>query len=375
MEIRDPIHGNIDVNNTELKIIDTPQMQRMRYIKQLDLASLIFPGANHSRFEHSLGAMQVTKELVKKTYGDGENPEFSYVGLLHDIGHGPFSHLSEDPVLKHLKKDHEQIGEERIRNSEIKDIISDSVLSFNKVMDYFKEANKIDVVSGALGSDRIDYLMRDSHYTGVAYGVIDYERIKSRLVLIKGKIGILESGLSGAESMLIARYFMHLNVYSHHAVAIAKNMLRNAINIEVEHGALDPKELIEMYDDQLIDRLRNSRITAVSGIVKKIMERRMFKRAYYEPIKNDVDLKGLEEAIMGGGFEQKDFIVKQINLAGGKDDIDVIGSDGEFLGKLTDVSPLMKTLIDIITKSRWLLVACDRANTEKIGSIVKRNMV
>ena len=99
LEIRDPIHGNIDVNETELKIINTAPMQRLRYIKQLDMTYLVFPGANHSRFEHSLGTMQVTKELVKSMYGDKES-ELSYVGLLHDIGHGPFSHLSEHLIEK-----------------------------------------------------------------------------------------------------------------------------------------------------------------------------------------------------------------------------------------------------------------------------------
>src|ERR1035441_551033 len=114
MEIRDPIHGNIELGQTECAIIDTPEMQRLKYIRQLDLSYLVFPGANHTRFEHSLGTMQVSKILFSGTLGKSE-PEFSYVGLLHDIGHGPFSHLSEPYLEKKLGKNHEQIGVDRIR--------------------------------------------------------------------------------------------------------------------------------------------------------------------------------------------------------------------------------------------------------------------
>ena len=227
MEIRDPIHGNIDIDDTEAGVIDTPEMQRLRYIKQLDMTYLVFPGANHTRFEHSLGTMQVTKALLS-SMGENEK-EIAYAGLLHDIGHGPFSHLSEGFIKKYLKKDHEKIGEERITNSEIKDIISDSGMNFGRIVDYFRDADKIDVVGGVLGSDRIDYLMRDSHYTGVAYGVIDYERLKKRLIPYRNRVAIMESGVSGAESLLLARYFMHSNVYMHHAKLIASKMLQRAM--------------------------------------------------------------------------------------------------------------------------------------------------
>jgi HD superfamily phosphohydrolase len=152
LEIRDPIHGNIKLNETESKIIDTPEMQRLRYIRQLDVAYLVFPGANHTRLEHSLGAMDVTKTLISTIYTE-EVPEFSYVGLLHDIGHGPFSHLSDSIIKRYLHRDHEQIGEAVIRNSEIRDIISGSGLSFDKIMKYFKDESSIDVVGGPLGSD------------------------------------------------------------------------------------------------------------------------------------------------------------------------------------------------------------------------------
>jgi len=371
MEIRDPIHGNIEINETVEKIIDTPEMQRLRYIKQLDMTYLVFPGAMHSRFEHSLGTMQVTKELVAKTYKE-KGAEFSYVGLLHDIGHGPFSHLSEYFMKKYLGKNHEQIGEDRIRKSEIKDIISDSGLSFSRIMSYFKEAYDIDIVGGTLGSDRIDYLMRDSHYTGVAFGIIDYDRLKNRLMLSKGKVAVVHSGISAAESMLIARYFMYTNVYTHHAKMIANRMLQNAIGIAIERNVIDAEELSSMYDDQLISRLLNSKVKPVSGTVDRIMKRQLFKRAYYQTMKNEVNTKGLEDAIMKSGLEKTDFVVHQLSLGGAKDDIDVVDSEGVLMGKLSEMSPLVKTLGSVLADTKTLLVACDKKNVEKVGSIVKR---
>lgn len=373
LEIRDPIHGNIYLNDTESRIIDTPEMQRLRYIKQLDMSYLVFPGANHTRFEHSLGAMQVTKELVSRVYGNDEN-EFSYVGLLHDIGHGPFSHLSEHFIKERTNKNHEQLGEETIKNSAIKDIIADSGMSFNKIMGYFKEADSIDIVGGILGSDRIDYLMRDSHYTGVAYGIIDYERIKSRIVLSGNRVAILESGISGAESMQIARYFMHSNVYTHHAKLIASRMLHYAIGVALDNEVFDMEDLKRMYDEQLVGALINSGVGESSYMTRRVIERKLFKRAYYGAISNEVHTSDIEDAIENAGFGRNRFIVHIVSLAGGRDDIDVVDLEGNTVGKLTELSPLIRTLSKMLEDSRRLIVACDKKDIDGIREVVKKTL-
>lgn len=371
MEIRDPIHGNIELNGIESKMVDAKPMQRLRYIKQLDVAYLVFPGAQHSRFEHSLGTMQVTKELVSATYGKGKE-EYSYVGLLHDIGHGPFSHLSEPFIKKHSGKDHERLGEDRIRNSEIKDIISDSGLSLNRILRYFKESYKIDVVGGTIGSDRIDYLMRDSHYTGVAYGIIDYARIKSRIILWRNRIAISESGISGAESMLIARYFMHLNVYKHHTKLIASHMLQDAIGLALENGDFDARQLADMRDEELMTELSESTSREAAALTRRVLERNLFKRAYYSAVNGGINTEEISDAIMRAGFDREDFVMEVVSLGGGSNSMDVVGSDGNLVGKLAEVSPLIKRLNEILTNSQQLLVGCDRKNVGKLESIVRR---
>lgn len=370
MEIRDPIHGNIDLDETVEKIIDTPQMQRLRYIRQLDMTYLVFPGANHTRFEHSLGTMHVTKALLASI--DENEQEMAYAGMLHDIGHGPFSHLSEEQVKLYLKKDHEKIGEEIVRNSEIKDIISDSTLSFDKVMDYFTNPSKMDIVCGTLGSDRIDYLMRDSYYTGVAYGVIDYERLKKRLVMSNGRMVILESGVSAAESLLLARYFMHLNVYMHHTKVIASRMLQRAIGQAIESGIINANELSMMRDQQLIEKLSNCGSEKVSEMAKRVTERMLFKRAFYKRVGPEINEHELEKEIINSGFDKNDFIVKVVSLAGGNDDIDVVSSGGKFSGKLSELSPLIKALSGVLTNSGRLIVACDKKNIDQMKEVVNR---
>ncbi|MDE1865981.1 MAG: HD domain-containing protein [Candidatus Micrarchaeota archaeon] len=370
MEIRDPIHGNIAVGPIEQRIIDTPEMQRLKYIKQLDLSYLVFPGANNTRFEHSLGTMQVSKDLFLEPLGRDER-EFSYIGLLHDIGHGPFSHLSEPYVERALGKNHEQLGEERIRNSEISDIISDSGMSLNKVLAYFRGSEKINVVGGALGADRIDYLMRDSHYTGVAYGVIDYERLKTRLVLYKGKVAVLESGISGAESMLIARYFMHSNVYKHHAKVIAAGMLREAIDISMASASFTAREMWDMSDEGLMMTIMRSKSKDARELVGRISERKLYKRAYDSIVPSSVRLDEVRGAVRKTGLKGKDFVAEIISLGGEKDDITVVNRDGDKIGNLTELSPFIKTLMDVLSKRR-LIVACDKKNIDKVRLAVDR---
>lgn len=374
MEIRDPIHGNIEINETVQRIIDTKEMQRLRYVKQLDTTYLIFPGANHTRFEHSLGTMHVTKELSSLIYGD-EKEEMQYVGLLHDIGHGPFSHLSEHFIKEYLKMNHEQLGEYRIRNSEIKDALSDAGLSFNKVIHYFRDADNIAIVGGPLGADRIDYLMRDSHYTGVAYGLIDYERIKGRLCPYKDKVAVSESGISGAESMLIARYFMYTNVYMHHAKAIANKMLQRAIGTAMEQDIFNGEELALMDDGRLIETLSNSKINDVAELTQRVLERRLFKRVYYGNVSHKVDTAELEKMIIDSGVKRNEFIAHYMSFRGTNERINVVDRNNKLVGDLTDVSQLIKTLDSIFKESSMLLVASDKRNAEKINGVVRKFVV
>jgi len=369
MYIRDPIYGNIEVSDTELKIIEDEHMQRLRYIRQTGFAYLVYPGANHTRFEHSIGTMQATKELAENIYS--KDDLFTYMGLLHDIGHGPFSHQSEPIIEKYLKKTHEKLGMDIVLRSGIKDIILDSGVSLKKILECFTDKDGHNIISGTLGSDRIDYLLRDSYYTGVAYGIVDFPRIKSKITKYKNKIAIYEQGVSAAESLLLARYFMFENVYMHHAQLIAAKMFTKAAEAAIEEGELEPKLFASMKDEEAMMALSHTKSAA--ELVHKIQDRKLFKRVYNNAI-GDADapsIKELESALSRKGLGANDYIIEtySMKLPGG--DIDVVDRNNAYIGKLGSISELVGTLVGKLGSKKMLLIAVDHNFIEKASSAIK----
>ena len=163
--IRDSVYGDINLNKFEVSIMDMPQFQRLRRIKQLGLISLIYPGANHTRFEHSIGTMNLGSKLAEELELEKDEIELIRTSaLLHDIGHGPFSHVSEGV----LSVPHEKLTEYVIKNTSMKDLLEEK-FDVNEIVDIINGRGHLGpIVSGELDVDRMDYLLRDSHNTGVA---------------------------------------------------------------------------------------------------------------------------------------------------------------------------------------------------------------
>ena len=178
--IRDSIHGNLPLNEFEVEVLDYPQLQRLRRVKQLGFISLIYPGANHSRFEHSIGTMHLASKLAEQLELDDHDKDLvRMAGLLHDTGHGPFSHVSEAV----FDVPHEELTGFIVKESSLADKLSEK-FDTQEIVDIINGKGRLGpIISGELDMDRMDYLIRDSHYTGVAYGVIDTERIISNLKL------------------------------------------------------------------------------------------------------------------------------------------------------------------------------------------------
>lgn len=188
LDIVDPIHNFIRVYETELKIIDSPIFQRLRRIRQLSGAHLTYPSAQHSRFEHSLGVMHIAGQAANALKEKGLlNPDqiqnIRLAALLHDVGHGPFSHLFEEVLQEKRKISHEEMGKKIILKSEIGDILSKSgfdkkfitKLAFGDTK--YKFVNEI--ISGSLSADMMDYLQRDGYFTGAEHAKIDHQDRKS----------------------------------------------------------------------------------------------------------------------------------------------------------------------------------------------------
>ncbi len=367
MYIRDPIFGNVHLNSVEKKILETGPMQRLRHIKQLGFVYMVYPGGTNTRFEHSLGTMHLTKAIMNNLGAYEE--EVALVGLMHDIGHAPFSHSSDPGLYKYLNTQHENVGEKIIRSSEIKDHISDAGLSMSKLIKYFNGLGKGEIVTGAVGSDRIDYLSRDAMHTGVAYGIIDYNRISAKFGFHKGKLAVYYEGLQGAESMLIARYFMHNSVYFHHTVRIATSMYRKALDSSIANGELNPESLFTFTDSQMQEHLLSSKSSSV--LMSKVINRKLFKRAYDGPAPQNMKISDIEAAIEKAGVNSDQYIIDATKPKGYEDNIIVIDKTNKVIGSISSLSPLVATLQGILKKSS-LIVATEKNKVSAVKEAIQK---
>jgi len=227
--INDPIYGFISIQDDLIyDLINHPYMQRLRRIKQLGMTNLVYPGALHTRFHHALGAMWLMTEAIKVLQQKGvdiskeEEQAVTIAILLHDIGHGPFSHALEHSIVHGIN--HEDISSLLMTrlNKEFNGKLSMAITIFNN-----KYSKKFlhQLVSGQLDMDRLDYLKRDSFYTGVSEGVISSDRIIKMLNVVNNQLVIEEKGIYSIEKFIIARRLMYWQVYLHKTVLSAENML------------------------------------------------------------------------------------------------------------------------------------------------------
>ena len=272
LDIIDPIHDFIRVYDYELPIIDNPLFQRLRRIRQLSGAHLIYPAAQHSRFEHSLGVMHIASQagfaLNEKGYLNSDDIQvLRLAGLLHDIGHGPFSHLFEE-IIQGKKISHEDYGKKIILNSEIGDVLTKT--GFDKKLitkiafgeSKFQYLNEI--VSGALSADMMDYLLRDGYFTGAEHAKIDHKRITQSLDIHKKKLALERSALYSFESMMHSRYQMFKAVYFHKTVRAAEVMLIEALRLsddEFGFTSFNLNEFVKLTDEYVLSSLISSKST------------------------------------------------------------------------------------------------------------------
>jgi len=274
MEINDPIHGFIGLTDIEAKIINSQPYQRLRRIKQLSGGHFVYPTAEHTRFGHCIGVMYLAgisgKRLLDRMgLGDKKLQEVRLAGLLHDIGHGPFSHVFEEVLLEKREMNHEDVTEWIILTSEVGDLIEAEGISKKRIGDLVRGRQKTKkdriiagIVAGQIDSDKMDYLIRDSFYCGVNYGLVDIHRLIDSIEISKEYQMQFDIAARGAlESFLFARYEMFLNVYYHKTVRSVEVMLVKLINAADNTLKLtsfsSPEEFLELDDMSLISRIRN----------------------------------------------------------------------------------------------------------------------
>jgi len=268
--IRDPLWNNIRLDPLAQRLVDTPAFQRLRYVRQLGLAFLVYPGATHTRFEHALGTYLLARRAltlledrgVLETTESDECRVVGTAGLLHDIGHYPFSHALEEIGAIH----HEEVARPLVTRGAIADILRRELGDDapERVMELIRGKSDSPLqrlISGSLDLDKIEYLTRDAFMCGVRYGDIDADRLLNSLTLLddpvtgKRAVGLVEKGLSALESLLFAKYQMYRNVYWHHAVRSATAMYKRLVDDAVNAGSLDAEALATFTDEGLLHDL------------------------------------------------------------------------------------------------------------------------
>jgi uncharacterized protein len=293
--LRDPLWNNIRVDELTLTLVDTEVFQRLRYIRQLGLAYLVYPGATHSRFEHALGAYHLARNtlaLLAETGGSHQIDEeesriVQAAALLHDVGHYPFSHALEEIGQIH----HEDVARPLITTGEVaaileREIAGDAPLRVFQLIRGNSESALQGLISGSLDLDKIEYLKRDAFMCGVPYGEIDVHRLTQSMLIVadpetgRATLGIREKGLSALESLLFAKYQMYRNVYWHHAVRSATAMYKRLVEDALREGALDADLLPSLTDEGLIHLLEHGN---PSSLLDALRTRRLYKRALEWP--------------------------------------------------------------------------------------------
>ncbi len=303
LDIIDPIHNFIRVYDTELKIIDNPIFQRLRGIRQLSGAHLTYPGAQHTRFEHSLGVMHIASLAGQSLKEKGvlktdDIQSLRLAALLHDIGHGPFSHLFEEILQERKKISHEEMGRRIILKTELGDILSKSEYDKKFIAKLAFGESKLqfmnEIISGALSADIMDYLLRDGYYTGAEHAKIDHIRITYSLEIYQKKLALERSALYSFESMMHSRYQMFKAVYFHKTVRSAEVMLMESMRLaEKELGitSLNLDDYVELTDEVLLFKLlslpgKSPELKRAKEFVKDFQKRQLLKCVFERILTN-----------------------------------------------------------------------------------------
>jgi len=398
-EIRDPIHVFIRLDSQERKVLDSRPFQRLRYIHQLALTYLLYPGATHRRFEHSLGVMELAskvfdvvtdpakvsdavKELFPPINSDDQRRYWKRVlrmaALCHDIGHLPFSHAAEKELFP-PGWNHEKMTMELIRSDEMKEVWNNRpTLNPDDIVKLAlgpKEAKEFQfddwetmlseiIVGDSFGVDRMDYLLRDSYHAGVAYGKFDHHRLIDTLRILpppsygnhsddskEPSLGVELGGIHSAESLLLARYFMFTQVYFHHVRRIYDIHLKDFL-IDWLGKTKYPTDIdgfLRLTDNEITSFLRDSCLDPKKpGHIhaNRIINRKHFKLLY---TRNPIDFKTnpdaanlVKEAAVKKYGEDKVRVDNYVKRGGGTDFPVLLDDDRTIVSAMQESQVLSK---------------------------------
>ena len=332
---RDAIHNYIEVNHQLiLDLINTKEMQRLRRIKQLGGTHQVYQSAEHSRFCHSLGVYQIIKSMLKdkcigKYISDYDKLAVMCAGLLHDVGHGPFSHCFED--VFHLN--HEDYTVKIIlEDSSVHEVLESFEVGFSQVVASIIKKNHpnmilVQMVSSQLDADRMDYLLRDSYFTGTTYGQFDLQRILRIMKVHDGRIVYRQSGVQSIEDYILARYHMYWQVYYHPTARSYEQLLiscfRRIQDLYDQGFYLGDIQFLEPFLKGTVSTLQyldldesivlyyfkifsNCKDPILKDLTTRFLNRNLFK---YIDLTNEKDLKTIQEKFKKQGYDPRYYVV------------------------------------------------------------------
>ena len=357
--IRDPLWNTIRLSPIAVRIVDTPAFQRLRYIRQLGFAHLVYPGATHTRFDHALGVYHLARTALHVLADQDDVPEevwvdrdlVPYAALLHDIGHYAYSHALEELEPDNIPADHEEVSGRFFEAPELRSALlplgPGAPPRIHAMIRGRGSAPLRGLVSGSLDLDKMDYLRRDARFCGVPYGEVDVDRLLQGLTILQDpdtgawEVGVQEKAVAALESLLFSRYQMFRNVYWHHAVRAATALYKRIVEEALREDLLDRDELVGPTDEELLYEIgRRAQADEASEVAERLASRwipalrhrRLPKRALEWTA---ADLEGVELApwVSGDGPRKRaveDLLARELALEPGEVILDFPARTGLF---------------------------------------------
>ena len=382
--IKDSVHGHVRLDPIAADLVDTPAFQRLRHIKQLSTVRLVYPSANHTRFEHSLGVYHLARQAVEGFDVDDETAaHVRTAALLHDVGHGPYGHQTEGIIRRETGRDHDEVAWLLTDSDrEICRVLERHDLDPERVATLIAGEGGIGaLISGELDVDRMDYLVRDAHHTGVPYGTVDTGRLVNELRLTRddverAELVLGEGNVATAESLLLARSLMNAIVYRHHVSRVAGAMLERACERYLDRSETTVPEFRSMADHDLIVALRET----VPDLGRRIERRNLYKRAVWAGFDDvptgtvdadhEAELAAEREIADAVGIDSAAVVVDVPSRPSLKESGSTVVVD-EVPQRLEDASELVSGL-RAAERSRWRLgVYCPDAHREAVADAAR----
>ena len=294
--IKDPIHGYVRISRTEKEVIDTQPVQRLRRLRQLAGSEFVYPAANHTRFEHVIGTMHlagVLSEVLPVNLDVHFQEQTRLAALLHDIGHGPFSHVFEPLMVRHLRKTHEDLVPWLVNETIIKDKLNDAGFDPRKVGRLAvgrlgdEERPYLDqIISSSVDVDKMDFLVRDSFHTGAGYGSVDVHRLLYTMDVIGGNLSVDGRAVATLESFLLARLESFRTIYFHRASRAVQIMIVQALEAAKDELNLlafdEPEDYLRLDDYKVWTGLKECKPS--KKIMQDLEARKLLKCSYEKTV-------------------------------------------------------------------------------------------